>query len=83
MTRTNTATAVEIAKRISALIQLLNDTVDSIKAEIQRLDVGETRKRVEQINKPTQFDKVIRELGYQFVYPDPLSFAYDMPQKRN
>jgi nucleoside-diphosphate-sugar epimerase len=28
-------------------------------------------------------NKVIQELGYQFIYPDPLTFRYDMPQVRN
>jgi hypothetical protein len=28
-------------------------------------------------------NKVIKELGYQFIYPDPLQFKYDTPREKN
>ena len=68
LTRTNTAIAVDIAKRIGALIRLLNETVDGVKAEIQRLDVGNTMSRVDPSNKLTQFDVVIQGLERYGIY---------------
>ena len=64
MTRTNSATAVEIAKRVGDLIQLLNETVDGVKAEIQKLDVGDARFRAEHLNKSMQFDVAIESLRW-------------------
>ena len=73
MIRTNTATAVEIANRVGTLTRVLKETVDSVKTEIERLDVGDTWSRVKQSNQPTQFDVVIQDLE-QYVFYAVLRF---------
>jgi nucleoside-diphosphate-sugar epimerase len=35
------------------------------------------------VHKVVDGNKVIKELGYQFIYPDPLQFKYDTPREKN
>ena len=68
-TRANIRTAAEIAERLKSLVKLLNETVNIVKAEIERLQRsvdGDERARLnpEQFNRPSQFNAIIEDLKW-------------------